>query len=307
MTIALESCLLCCEVYILYLAPTVGGGRGQIIFLGYDMLHRIYFLPLVLCGFLTPLLGSSGAYAADPWNGLYAGLNVGYAFGGDGDQTGNVAMPPPATSQHWSVWKNSGSGSFDDVSVGGQLGYNWRLTPSFVFGVETDLLGNSMDSVSNLVGAMALGNNASNQYVDVESRTTVEWSGALRARLGFLAPERNMIFYVTGGLAYGGVENSVKAVMINVSAPSTLSGGGHSSDDLKVGWTIGGGVEWAPSSLNQWSIKAEYLYTDLGSVSTGVSGYTTTGPYFNCCGFAGRNESSVNWHAIRVGLNWHFN
>jgi len=35
-----------------------------------------------------------------------------------------------------------------------------------------------------------------------------------------------------------------------------------SSDTTRAGWTLGGGLEWkfAP----QWSVKAEYLYVDLG-------------------------------------------
>ena len=38
-------------------------------------------------------------------------------------------------------------------------------------------------------------------------------------------------------------------------------------DNTKTGWTAGGGVEWSPSMFPSWSLKAEYLYVDLGSTT----------------------------------------
>ena len=35
--------------------------------------------------------------------------------------------------------------------------------------------------------------------------------------------------------------------------------------ETRTGWTAGGGVEWA--FARNWSVKAEYLYADFGSVS----------------------------------------
>ena len=63
-------------------------------------------------------------------------------------------------------------------------------------------------------------------------------------------------------------------------------------------WTAGGGLEWmfAPN----WSLKAEYLYVDLGDINNTIT-YTY-----------GANVSTMTstahdkFHVVRAGLNWHF-
>jgi opacity protein-like surface antigen len=42
---------------------------------------------------------------------------------------------------------------------------------------------------------------------------------------------------------------------------ATWSGG-----TTKTGWTIGAGIEWLVAG--NWSLKAEYLYVDLGTVNS---------------------------------------
>ncbi len=37
--------------------------------------------------------------------------------------------------------------------------------------------------------------------------------------------------------------------------------------NTNTGWTAGGGVEWTPMAFPSWSLKAEYLYTNLGPVN----------------------------------------
>lgn len=209
------------------------------------------------------LLTSAAAEAADPWNGTYAGLSVGYGFGGKGDQTGNLVVPPPATANHTSQW--SGSDQLSGALAGGQLGYNWRAAPSIVIGVETDIQGIGLDSRSRIIGAMPTPNNAPNtQHAEIEASANVEWFGTLRGRLGYVLPASGLMLFATGGLAYGKVDNTVVATAVN-SNGSTLSGSG-SFGEMKLGWTAGAGVEWSPA--DRWSIKAEYLYR-LSAISRG--------------------------------------
>jgi outer membrane immunogenic protein len=51
--------------------------------------------------------------------------------------------------------------------------------------------------------------------------------------------------------------------------------------NTRPGWTAGGGLEWMGSP--NWSVKAEYLYYDLGKIAFGVGGLTQTlfGPPFS--------------------------
>jgi outer membrane immunogenic protein len=79
----------------------------------------------------------------------------------------------------------------------------------------------------------------------------------------------------------------------------------NSQSNTPVGWTVGGGLEWmfAP----QWSLKGEYLYYDLGSVTLNtVHNFTNlTGDTVNHAA----NIQSVAHYAgsiARVGVNYKF-
>jgi outer membrane immunogenic protein len=109
----------------------------------------------------------------------------------------------------------------------------------------------------------------------------------------------NLLLYGTGGLAYG--ETKVGSAFICALCsppPGTQPGTANQSSFTSFGWTIGAGVEWrfAPA----WSVKAEYLYVDLGSQST-----TITYNY-------GTNTSSLTStvserdNVVRFGVNYLF-
>ncbi len=83
------------------------------------------------------------------------------------------------------------------------------------------------------------------------------------------------------------------------------------SSDTRVGWTVGGGAEYALSS--HWSAKVEALYYDLGrtnlnttpaSIET-IGGGTGIGSIF---GSANR-ALSTQWTGglARFGVNYRFN
>jgi opacity protein-like surface antigen len=66
------------------------------------------------------------------------------------------------------------------------------------------------------------------------------------------------------------------------------------------GWTVGAGGEWAifpsvPVPHNWVSVKAEYLYVDLGSTDFNFDPTLTTN----------KNISVID-HIFRVRSNWHF-
>jgi opacity protein-like surface antigen len=84
--------------------------------------------------------------------------------------------------------------------------------------------------------------------------------------------------YVTGGGAFGTIKMS----------PNT----GGSETDTKFGWAAGAGVEVAHKSA--WSVKLEYLYTDLGTATCSAS----------TCGV----DTDVTYKAnlVRAGLNYRF-
>jgi outer membrane immunogenic protein len=150
------------------------------------------------------------------------------------------------------------SGSFDTSGglVGGTLGYNWQAN-QVVFGLEGDI------DWSGIRG--------SGPCAGTNCETRNDWLATARGRLGY-AMGRFMP-YITGGAAFGNVK-------------STIAGIGSSST-TKTGWTLGGGVEYGLGG--PWSIKAEYLYVDLGDTGS-VLGSST----------------SFHTNIVRAGLNYRF-
>jgi outer membrane immunogenic protein len=173
---------------------------------------------------------------------------------------------------------NSGSGfgntsSRDGFSIGGTLGYNYQIG-NVVVGLEGDLAyveQNGRNS-SAFGGFNGFGSN------------DMTYFGTVRGRIGY-AFDRFLI-YGTGGLAFADQKNN-----------SNFGGfGGNSNDDVKFGYTIGAGVEYALS--NNWSVKAEYLYYDLGRSNNstffaGPGGFTT-------------NNTDNRGNLVRAGINYRF-
>jgi outer membrane immunogenic protein len=102
--------------------------------------------------------------------------------------------------------------------------------------------------------------------------------GTVRGRLGFTPFDRSLVYF-TGGAAYGHASSSMAIVQADTGGgllPNTFNSSFGSASRTLVGWTIGGGWEWAFAS--NWSFKAEYLYYDLGNLNftansiTGISG-----------------------------------
>src|SRR5262249_15367643 len=91
----------------------------------------------------------------------------------------------------------------------------------------------------------------------------LEWFGTFRGRLGVTGTP-SVLLYATAGAAYGTVKTDIGlAGFTPAGVPVAFSG---SSRDTRFGWTVGAGIE-AMFAAN-WSAKVEYLYMDLGTVSS---------------------------------------
>ena len=136
---------------------------------------------------------------------------------------------------------------------------------------------------------------------------SLDYFGTVRGRLGFLATP-TLLVYGSAGLAYGGAQASTligQAITGAPAVPNLYSAFGSVSN-TRVGWTAGGGVEWL--FLPNWSVKVEYLYYDLGSVTYGLSplaNFTTGGTLFTLGAPVSRTH--FNGNIVRVGVNYHFN
>ena len=125
--------------------------------------------------------------------------------------------------------------------------------------------------------------------------------GTVRARLGFAADRA--LFYVTGGLAWasGGDDPSIswwQGTNATTGTPDLLWRRGGASG---FGWTLGAGIEYAIS--NNWTIRGEYLYVDLGNED---SNWACTARAASCPGLNFTGRADVNFSVARVGVNYKF-
>jgi outer membrane immunogenic protein len=222
----------------------------------------------------------------DPWAGWYAGVNIGGSFGKARDTT-SFGAPP--------VLFASTSSNLNGVIGGGQLGYNWRSN-NWLFGLEADIQGSSERGTATTT---ALGGDCSVIAVapcvgSLSDQEKLPWFGTVRGRLGVLASP-TWLFYVTGGLAYGGIK-SIETVTTPGGGLTPAGTAVSNSSTTRIGWTVGGGIEGVVSG--NWTGKIEYLYMDFGTFNNTYTGVAPFTPVFV--------STHVTDNILRVGLNYHF-
>ena len=73
-----------------------------------------------------------------------------------------------------------------------------------------------------------------------------------------------------------------------------------SANENHIGWAAGAGAEWMYS--RNWSLKAEYLYADLGSAGNRFIGTTFIGTPHTTDSF----PADLTFHTVRLGVNYRF-
>jgi outer membrane immunogenic protein len=190
------------------------------------------------------------------WTGFYVGAHAGYGWAQARytDFTGTFVNA-----------SNDANGFFGGI----QGGYNWQIN-NFVLGLEADVAASAIRRT----------------YLDAATgdtyRASVPFLGSVRARAGFAADRA--LFYVTGGLGVATFQDRY----FDAGTATTFS-----ASNTRVGYTLGGGVEYAFAP--NWTAKAEYVYygfadrrnqftandrirTDIHTVKLGVNYLFSTGP-----------------------------
>jgi outer membrane immunogenic protein len=137
-------------------------------------------------------------------------------------------------------------------SAGVQGGYRWQ-SGAVVFGLEADI---HASGANDTFAAWKFSN---------------PWFGTVRGRVGYAL--NNVLFYGTGGLAFG--ELRAEAAGLSES---------HSS----AGWSVGAGAEIGLAQ--NWTAKIEYLYVDLSD-----SRFVITGM-----------PNGARFGVVRLGVNYRF-
>lgn len=151
------------------------------------------------------------------------------------------------------------SGAFDIDNSGGVGtlfgGYNWQFGNG-LFGLEADIgmgnIGGSENSVS----------------------TDLNSIGSVRARLGYLVTP-GFLAYGTAGFAFADLD---------------LKANGNTQSETFVGYQVGGGTELKFSE--PWSLRLEYMYTDLDSEPLDHNGIA--------------NTYEPDFHTVRAGMAYKF-
>ena len=217
------------------------------------------------------------------WTGFYVGVNAGAAFSDNKNRYTPAGFATPITGYGY------GNSSDTSFTGGGQLGYNWQMS-QFVLGIEADI--NYLDRTNANRSFVAPVGTA---YYSARASSDDNYFGTVRGRIGY-AWDRFLV-YGTGGLAYGGGLGKSTISTYNAAGVRTATYT-NGNDDTDIGYALGGGVEYA--FTNNWSVKAEYLYVNLGSQNRTY--VATTGPAGTS--FVGKRDNDFS--VARVGLNYKF-
>ena len=255
-------------------------------------LKKIHVIFLIVAGFHPSFAVAAdlpAATSATPqqelprWTGFYLGYNRG--FGGGTINNGVIAYPLGSSA---GVVGQSGNRSSGFIA-GGQIGYNYQFANNFILGVESDLQWSDIKSSQQSVRLSDQAQLISN----VDAVSGLNWFGTTRARLGYslgrVAP------YVTGGVAYGKVQNQGSPLL---GSNSLIVG---TTSQTNVGFALGAGAEVAIS--DNLSAKSEYLYVSMPSTSGSVNGVMipNAAPLYGALG-----SGSFGSHIIRGGMNYRY-
>jgi outer membrane immunogenic protein len=251
------------------------------------VLSAVSSVALVSSAFAADIYPGGVSYKDTPvllpvttWAGFYLGVNGGIGGFNSFEFRDDTFLTATGTDFRRIAGDGISFGGFG----GGQLGYNIQAG-SFVYGIEADIQG------SNIQGKAAEFQTVGTVGRIGTATQDIDFFGTVRGRLGYAWG--GTLLYATGGFAYGGVKTSF------AFEDSLGNHGRVSNSQTSTGWTAGAGVEYkiAPN----WSLKGEYQFINLGSESV-------TGPLVLPADHSLRgSENNVEFHTVRVGLNYYFN
>lgn len=200
--------------------------------------------------------GASPVYSPTPASG-WSGF---YAGVNAGYGWGTLSRQPVGGGAQ--TQNNTSGGQF-----GAQAGYNMDMG-GFVLGGEADLQWANIGHTEDLPGVGSF-------------KAGIDFYGTLRGRAGMSFGQ--VMPFVTAGIAAG----RGSASLTNPGGVTTSQSATH------MGWTVGAGLE--AQATENISIKAEYLYVDLGTQS-----------YNGLPAGVGNIDATQRFSVVRAGLNYKF-
>jgi outer membrane immunogenic protein len=165
------------------------------------------------------------------WTGFYLGGELGWMQTMPTYTPGAVIAGAPFVASSLPVSDKHG------VTYGLITGYNYQVG-QVVLGFEGDLNGWTVGEARFTA--------VTGDFITAHSK----WGGSIRGRLGYAADRA--LFFVTGGAAFASTKTS-----------ATGTGYSIGGDDIRWGWTLGGGIDYA--FTNNWFVGLAYRYTQYES------------------------------------------
>ena len=173
------------------------------------------------------------------WNGFYVGLHGGWGFG-NVRFNNNIA--------------DIGDHTMDGGLVGGHIGYNWQMGPSWLIGLEAS--GTWSGVRKTVVGPLFP------DFRDDRWTTEVKWLATVTPRIGFTIS--NWMWYLKGGVAFAGIDHRL------VSPTDSVS---FDLSETKVGGTVGFGGELLLGSNWIFGIEGNLYAFGTSHASTGIANF----------------------------------
>jgi outer membrane immunogenic protein len=242
------------------------------------------------------------------WTGCYVGVNAGYGWNRSRSRYTNDPNAADPIQGPGSVLPPSYGTNGSRGVVGGQAGCNWQ-TAQWIVGIEGDLDSVNLNRSAGFNGPASPNGTFINDAITLAAgssfsaneKVSQHWLSTVRGRVGFAVTDRLMVFG-TGGLAIGEVSATGSVTGTDaVGLAATWSG---STSTTMVGFAAGGGAEWALT--NNWSLKGEYIYFDLGSLSHPLN--LTSNTFIAIVPFPtlGNTTTHINGNIVRAGVNYKF-
>lgn len=204
-----------------------------------------------------------------------------------------------------------GSVTAGGVLAGVQAGYNQRVAPQWVLGIEGEysFLGGSGSNTCLQPSTTVTGSNCKVQPRELAT---------LAGRVGFLTqPDGRTMLFGKAGVSWLRYSASMNPATVSFLDQGYINQGITFSDDPNqpaptsgsigaFGPTIGAGVEYAFSP--RWSMKFEYDYhhfSGMSLVTPQVTDVSETGVVTNL-GSGGSSAMTQNLHIAKIGLNYRF-
>src|SRR6478672_9375200 len=197
------------------------------------------------------------------WTGFYVGGELGWIQTTPNYTTGALLLGAPFAV-------TSGSDK-NGLTYGILAGYNYQIG-QLVLGVEGDFQGWTVGKIRYTA--------VTGDFLTAHSK----WGGSIRGRLGYAADRA--LFYLAGGAAFVSSKTSIPTTGISIG-----------SDDIRVGWTVGAGIDYA--FTNNWFTGVEYRYSQFESKS-----FVYPIPVLNLGTIGLKQDLSNNQVTARIGYKF---